>query len=252
MSADDRRQKDSTGNEGAPGATAVAEAGDVVRILPSPPNARVDGLDAHASNLAAFVVSHSEALAPDVHGNPEPRPGGVSLPVEILRASRARQTHRRRVRRGVGSAVSLGALAAAGFVVWTAATRPPATLSYTLDGAAPPPGGYVRSSPGHEPELAFSDGSSIRVLPSARARVLDVGVRGARLLLEDGRAHVNIAHRPGADFEVVDDPLDHLEVAAGRERRPLAGQDRAAGVRVGVDVAPDLGQFAVHDRVGGV
>jgi hypothetical protein len=123
------------------------------------------------------------------------------VPVQILHASRARKARRQQVRRGVGASVALGALAAAGFVAWTASPRP-ATLSYTVDGAAPPAGGYVRSSPGHEPELAFSDGTSIRVLPSTGARVVDVGTRGARLILEDGRAHVNVAHRLGADWQL--------------------------------------------------
>jgi len=96
----------------------------------------------------------------------------------------------------------LGALTAVGIVAWTSVSRLPPTLSYTVDGAAPPPGGYVRSSDGHEPELAFSDGTNIHVMPGTRARVLDVGRRGARLMLEDGRAHVQVAHRPGADWQV--------------------------------------------------
>jgi hypothetical protein len=185
-----------------PGAAAIGGGADVVSLLPPPSNARVDGLDARASGLATFVVNQAEALAPSVQRLEETSSGSVSVPVQILRASRARQARRRQVRRGVGAGVALGALAAAGFVAWTATPRPPATLSYTVDGAAPPPGGYVRSSPGHEPELAFSDGTNIRVLPSASARVLDVGRRGARVIIEDGRAHVNVAHRPGADWQV--------------------------------------------------
>jgi TolA-binding protein len=42
----------------------------------------------------------------------------------------------------------------------------------------------------------------VRVLPSTRARVVEVGRRGARLRLEDGRAHVQVAHRPGADWQI--------------------------------------------------
>ena len=162
----------------------------------------MDGLDARTSGLAAFVANQAEVLAPSAQRLDQASSGSVSVPVQILRASRARQARRRQVRRGVGAGVALGALAAAGFVAWTASPRPPATLSYTVDGAAPPPGGYVRSSPGHEPELAFSDGTNIRVLPSTGARVVDVGMRGARLILEDGRAHVHVAHRPGADWQL--------------------------------------------------
>jgi ferric-dicitrate binding protein FerR (iron transport regulator) len=202
MSADDHRPRDSSGKEGVPGAAAIGGGADVVSLLPPPSNACLDGLDARASGLAAFVANQADVLAPNAQRLEQPSAGSVSVPVEILRASRARQARRRQVRRGVGAGVALGALAAAGFVAWTAAPRPPATLSYTVDGAAPPPGGYVRSSPGHEPELAFSDGTNIRVLPSTGARVVDVGTRGARLILEDGRAHVNVAHRPGADWQL--------------------------------------------------
>ena len=198
MSVDDHRQRNTAGNEGRPGAAAV-RGGDVVSLVPSPPNARVDNLDARASGLAAFVARQADAPAPRVERPEQTSARIVPVPVQILRASRARQARQRQVRRRVGAGV---ALAAAGFVAWTAATRPPATLSYTVDGAAPSADGYVRSSPGHEPELAFSDGTNVRVLPSARARVLDVGRRGARLILEDGRAHVHVAHRPGADWQV--------------------------------------------------
>jgi hypothetical protein len=66
------------------------------------------------------------------------------------------------------------------------------------------------------------------------------------------RPQTRPAHHPRAHLEVVDDPLDHVEVAACRERGPLPGQDCAAHVRVGVDVAPDLGELAVHVGVGGV
>jgi ferric-dicitrate binding protein FerR (iron transport regulator) len=167
-----------------------------VSVLRPPPNARVDDLGAGAAGLAAFVASQADASAPTVERRERTSDG--SVPVQLLRASRARQARRRQVRRSAGAGV---ALAAAGFVAWTAATRPAATLSYTVDGAAPPAGGYVRSSAGRAPELAFSDGTNVRVLQGARARVVDVGRRGARLILEDGRAHVNVAHRAGADWQ---------------------------------------------------
>ena len=76
-----------------------------------------------------------------------------------------------------------------------------------MDGAAPPPDGYVGPSAAHEPELAFSDGTDIHIMPQARARVVDVGRRGARLMLEEGRAHVHVAHRPGADWQVQAGPF---------------------------------------------
>jgi TolA-binding protein len=167
-----------------------------VSPLPTPPNARVDGLDARAASLAAFLV--------DEMGSPSPTAQTSGPAMQILFAARAREARSRRVRRTSGAGVALGALAAAGLVAWTVTSRvpSPAALSYTVDGAAPPRDGYVRSSAAHEPELAFSDGTNIHIMTKARARVLEVGSRGARLVLEDGRAHVHVVHRPGADWQV--------------------------------------------------
>lgn len=188
MSADEFRQRESAPATGALG-------GDVSR-LPDPPNARVDGLDARAASLAAFVVREVER--PMVPGQANGRGA------HILSAARAREVARRRVRRTVGASAALGALAAAGLVAWTLTSRSTslAILSYTVDGAAPSPDGYVRSSATHQPELAFSDGTKIDMMPQARARVLEVGSRGARLVLESGRAHVHVVHRPGANWQV--------------------------------------------------
>jgi len=187
MSADDSGQFGS-----APETGAIDGDGAAVSRLPVPPNARVDGLGPRATGLAAFLVREVGRLpAPAQMGGR----GG-----QILFAARRREASRRRVRRTVGAGA---ALAAAGLVAWTVANRPlPSTLSYTVDGAAPSPDGYVRSSAAHEPELAFSDGTSIHMMRGARARVLEVGRRGARLVLEDGRAHVHVVHRPGADWQV--------------------------------------------------
>jgi len=168
-----------------------------VSHLPAPPNARVDGVDARAASFAAFLAR----AAREVEAS-SPRASGRGA--QVMLASRARQARRDSVRRTAGAGVSLGALVAAGLVAWTATKHvpPPSTLSYTVDGVAPPPDGYVRSSAAHEPELAFSDGTSIHMMPKARARVLEVGSRGARVVLEQGRAHVHVAHRPGADWQV--------------------------------------------------
>ncbi len=179
--------------EDAPGKQATGDWRAVVSRLPAPPNVRIDGLDPRSAGLAAFVAGAVDA--PSTPANHSARA------VQLLVASRTRDARRRQARQTIGGSLALGAFAAAALVAWTA-TRQPPTLSYTVDGAAPPVGGLVRGSAAHEPELAFSDGTNIHVLPSARARVLDVGKRGARLMLEDGRAHVHVAHRPGADWQV--------------------------------------------------
>ena len=166
-------------------------------------------LDARAASLAAFIVGEVQAPAPreQASGEQAAREQGNGKAVQILFAARAREARRRRVRRTFGASAALGACAAAGLVAWTVANRPPAALSYTVDGVAPPADGYVRPSAAREPELAFSDGTAIHMMPQARARVLDVGRRGARVMLEDGRAHVHVAHRPGADWQVQAGPF---------------------------------------------
>jgi hypothetical protein len=97
----------------------------------------------------------------------------------------------------------------------------------------------------------------------------DVGEQGDGESRADRRALDRAHDRLGAVDDVVDDVaglaqdagahlvvghhlLDHVEVAAGRERRALAADDDGAHVVVGVGVAPDLGELAVAGRVDGV
>jgi TolA-binding protein len=158
-------------------------------------NARADGLNGLSIGLAMLVANHTEG---DVA-----RPQGASArTVDALRAevaSRERRQDRRR-RSGLGAGAALLVLLAAGLAARTLRERPATALTYTVDGAAPPRGGYVRSSPEHEPLLTFSDGTRIQMLPRARARVVDLDRRGARVVLEEGRAHVEVVHRPGAEW----------------------------------------------------
>lgn len=198
MSRDDRRARGTEGaGHGAPHAPSAdgSVGGDDTRVRRSPASAsrnrRADDLRGGAAQLAAFVAAEI--------GPPASLAGTAERGVRILLASRAREARRKRVRAAAGAGL---AFAAAGFVAWTAIDRPAPALSYTVNGATPPREGFVRSSAEEQPELAFSDGTNIRVLSSTRARVRDVGRRGARFVLEDGRAHVQVAHRPGADWQV--------------------------------------------------
>jgi hypothetical protein len=110
---------------------------------------------------------------------------------------------RRRVRRqtawiGVAGAACL--LAAGG--VWLAprlGDRPHVALTYTLNGEPPPHGGYIAPSAG-QPVLSFSDGTRVALDPTARGRVVEIGRHGARIALDEGTAHVEVAHLPGAEW----------------------------------------------------
>jgi TolA-binding protein len=64
----------------------------------------------------------------------------------------------------------------------------------------------------HAPEheslpLVFSDGSRIELSPTARARLLVLEPREARVLLESGRMRVEVARRPGQDFSLATGPF---------------------------------------------
>lgn len=96
----------------------------------------------------------------------------------------------------------MGACAVLAVALSNLTNVPPPVLSYTVDGLTPPSDGYVRSSQRQEPTLTFSDGTAIHMMSDARARVVEVGRRGAHVALEEGRAHVQVVHRPGADWQV--------------------------------------------------
>lgn len=74
-------------------------------------------------------------------------------------------------------------------------------LTFKIDGAAALQGGYVASSGTTQPMLSFSDGTHIQMEPLARGRVLDLNPHGARIILEEGRANVQVAHLPGAQWQ---------------------------------------------------
>ena len=48
--------------------------------------------------------------------------------------------------------------------------------------------------------LSFSDGTRVALEPTARGRVVELGRHGARIALDEGTAHVEVAHLPGADW----------------------------------------------------
>ena len=77
--------------------------------------------------------------------------------------------------------------------------RPASALTYTVNGGAPVPGGYILPAPAAAaPMLAFSDGTQIQMAAEASGRVVELHRHGGRIALEDGKAHVQVAHRDGA------------------------------------------------------
>jgi hypothetical protein len=159
-----------------------------------------DGLDPNAS--AVVRVMRDRPI--------EPRPPVVRT--ESLRRLRARvHATRANAERGKRRFVALAALGgvavAAGAIGLSMRSGADATqanaqpLTYTIDGDAPVPGGYIHPVPAAAGQtLSFSDGTRVHLAPEARGRVVELGRQGGRIALEDGRAHVDVAHRPGAKW----------------------------------------------------
>lgn len=69
-------------------------------------------------------------------------------------------------------------------------------------------GAFLAASPASEMPLTFSDGSKVRLAPSARARVTEVLHSGARVLVESGDIHVSVVHRDDTKWWVEAGPFE--------------------------------------------
>src|SRR6185369_2550938 len=75
-----------------------------------------------------------------------------------------------------------------------------APISYRVDRRDPPVGGYVLAARQAETVLEFSDGSSVRMAPHARGRVVELTSDGARFALEEGVVSAEIRPRTRAHW----------------------------------------------------
>jgi hypothetical protein len=148
-------------------------------------------LDPVAESVAAFVSARVR-----------PPPSTKSSEREFVRRlGRFRRVRRARRRLTLGVA-----FASALIVVGLAGSRfrdrapAPAALSYRVDDRDPPAGGYILASHTADALLAFSDGSKVRMAARARGRVVEVGNRGAKFVLDDGEVSVDVVHRARAQW----------------------------------------------------
>jgi TolA-binding protein len=109
---------------------------------------------------------------------------------------------RRYIMAAVATAATLFALAVGFF-----ATRPPSPLTFTADGRDGALQVWVAAPGARAVPLEFSDGTSIRLQPSARARVVAIDDRGASIALENGALQVSVVHRPQSAWRVIAGPL---------------------------------------------
>jgi len=71
-------------------------------------------------------------------------------------------------------------------------------LTFVMKGGEVQAGGYFSVSDNAGPTIQFSDGSKLALLAGARGRVASVDEQGARVMLDDGEAHVEVMPREGA------------------------------------------------------
>jgi hypothetical protein len=149
-----------------------------------------------------------------------------------LRQARARDLVRSSPRRWM-----LPAVAAAGFALvmgggWLA--RRPRALTYVVSGGQVEANGYVSRTGSAPTELRFSDGTRIRLARGARMSVGAPSARGVRLRVEEGLAHFEVTHRPGADWSVEAGPY-RVQVTGTVFDVRWSGADEAAaiGLRAG-------------------
>jgi hypothetical protein len=84
--------------------------------------------------------------------------------------------------------------------------EPPLTFTAGVDPTRGEVGAYFASANGTELPLRFSDGSVMTLDGSARARVTETTPVGATVLLETGRAKVDIVHKARTEWRVTSGP----------------------------------------------
>ena len=177
----------------------------------------------------ALIVGLSKATrrvaAQDADGNGAPGPAPEAWHRLRQARDRAPRSSRAALRWALPTvAVAAFALAAGG---WLARRHHP--LTFVVSGGVVEANGYVVRA-GLEPtELRFSDGTRVSLARGARMSVGAPGPRGARLRVEDGQAHFEVTHRPGADWSVEAGPY-RVQVTGTVFDVRWSGADESAAV----------------------
>jgi hypothetical protein len=159
--------------------------------------------------------------------------GRVAL-VERLARSRTR------VRGWRLASVLAAALAVAMPIGWLLYPSSQRNVSFKVgpEGRTGELGAYVSPPAGARWDIAFSDGSRVALQPLSHARVTRTTPNGAEVLLENGRAHVDVVHRRDTRWSVVAGPYTvyvtgtSFDVAFDARTQTLEVDMRAGAVRV--------------------
>ncbi len=97
------------------------------------------------------------------------------------------------------------ALVAGGGAFWARAHfagRSEEPITYSVNGGPPRSAASVPLTTWatKDAELTFSDGTHVQMAADARGRVVELGRHGGRIALDDGKAHVQVMHLPGANW----------------------------------------------------
>ncbi len=121
---------------------------------------------------------------------------GLGRVLSSFAGMRTGRLPRRGRRLVLAAALGVALLVAGGTVATRWGRQQP--LTFVMKGGQVQSGGYFRIGEGAQPTIVFSDGSKLSLMALARGRVASVDAHGARVLLEDGSAHVEVVQRPGA------------------------------------------------------
>jgi len=96
----------------------------------------------------------------------------------------------------LAAAGSVAALAVLAVLVGPALLRK-RPLTFAMTAGEIEAGGYFRVGTASQPTLHFSDGTRVDLMAGARGRVASVDAHGARVMLDEGEAHIRVAPQPG-------------------------------------------------------
>jgi len=74
-------------------------------------------------------------------------------------------------------------------------------LAYAVSQGQIQAGGYFQIGPNHQPTIQFSDGTKVGLMANARGRIASVDAHGARVILDEGEAEVEVVPRSGARWQ---------------------------------------------------
>jgi len=147
--------------------------------------------------VAALSDEARRVAASDAASEPAP---GAWHRLEARRATeRALSGRGWALRAGLGVAAGAAALA---LVLGVHAWRSGRPITYEVGGSAVEEGGYIRGGTAAGTEVQFSEGTRIDLAAGARLSVVAPGPHGARLRVEEGRAHFTVNHLPKAAWTV--------------------------------------------------